>query len=86
MRCSKQLLLRKVACSTGRSSHASIMGMASARAKVRLYLTPLQAALNLLPPAAQPSLSIIAAPSPRIWEPIPTEHADPQGDKGLFRA
>lgn len=29
IRCSKQLLLRKVACSTGRSSHASIMGMAS---------------------------------------------------------
>lgn len=30
VRCSKQLLLRKVACSTGRSSHASIRGMASA--------------------------------------------------------
>lgn len=29
IRCSKQLLLRKVACSTGRSSHASIMGIAS---------------------------------------------------------
>lgn len=83
MRCSKQLLLRKVACSTGRSSHASIMGMASVKGPVQTLAEPLQAAF--FPHCLVQPFHHLGGPS-LPWEPVRTKHADPQGDKGLFRA
>lgn len=59
IRCSKQLLLRKVVWSTGRSSHASIKGMASAEGHGSALPRPLPAAptpaFNLLPILPSPA-------------------------------
>lgn len=76
IRCSKQLLLRKVVWSTGRSSHASIKGMVSVEGQGSALPHPLPAAptpaFSLLPYTAQSSLPTVKGlhlPGPPPQEP-----------------
>lgn len=70
MMCSKQLLLRKTACRTGRSSQLSMAGMASTTPHPPGQQKPLSA------PSATPN------PPPNLPKPfVFTQHLHPQGDE-----